>query len=139
MDWLKINLSKYNGDDIDIITIGFFRIQNTYYKKHFEQLINLFYDPEKIMLKESFNSLELAETYFPDLIARFRAAGIKDDTKENNVESIEQLDENLKLIETKENKGTSIKSSKKTIKKPLISENEAEYFLLENVFNLKFN
>jgi len=122
VNWLEVNLSFYNKDRIDINIIGAFSIQNGYFEKHYETVLKHFYDPKKITLKESFTVLELVKNYIPDLISRYGPIN----SEEKLIE--ETIDE--------ENNISKISSSKKIKKKPLVTDEDAEEFLLETVFNI---
>ena len=123
-NWLEVNLSFYNKDRIDINIIGAFSIQSGYFEKHYETLVKHFYDSKKITLKESFTVLELVKNYIPDLISRYGPINFK-----------EKLDVGQRTIEG-ENNISSVKTPKKTKKKTLVTDEDAEEFLLETVFNI---
>lgn len=137
--WLNTNLKTYLKDEIDFAIVGAFGLQFNQYENHGKTLVKHFYDPKKIVLRESFNVLELLQTYLPELTARYgitRERPQSDQQKEqpepeqnNSGPDIKDSQKNIdKEIELKKN-------TKKEKKPPVITELEAEEFLLTNVFN----
>lgn len=130
VNWLSINLSVYHKNEINVHTIGSFELQNEFYKSHFIELTDLFYSSEPIQLKEYYDLSELLKVFFSDLIARYDKA---------SNELLLKSDIELSQHEIKEDENTSKKETKtkKNLKKePLVSDQEAEEFLLKTVFNV---
>lgn len=141
-NWLSANLSLYNKEQVDIVIIGAFQIQNEFYKTHYTELINLFYVSKNLKLREYFNILELLNKYFPDLISRYglsnEALTIQSDYKIPQ----EELNENIKTEADDNDEKTAMREaiSKNKIKKePLITQKASDDFILESVFNVKLN
>lgn len=133
VNWLSVNLSIYHKNEIDMVTIGSFELQNELYKSHFIELINLFYPSELIQLKEYYDLSELLKTYFPDLMARY-------DKASNALLVKSHIDFSQHDFKEDQNKTTKEKKTiKKKKKKPLISDQEAEEFILKSVFNINFD
>jgi hypothetical protein len=139
-DWLSTNLNLYNKEQIDIVIIGAFQIQNEFYKSHFSELINLFYASKEFKLREHFNISELLNKYFPDLISRYglsnEALTIQSNSKIpqqelNETSEVEALDNNEKTIINETISKNKIK------KEPLITQKASDDFILESVFNVK--
>jgi hypothetical protein len=135
--WLKTNLKLFNKDKINIITIGSFEIQYECFQFHLKEFTKNFGSLTDIGFKINFTSYELVKGYIFDLVSRYGLAGEKS-ISNPKVETIELVEEAI----NKDNLGTkkSIdkkKSIKKVQKKPLLTENEIEDFLLESVFEVK--
>lgn len=133
VNWLSANLSVYHKNEIDINSIGSFELQNEFYKSHFVELIDLFYPSEPIQLKEYYDLSELLKVYFPDLMARYDKA---------SSELLVKSDIDLSQHEFKEDQKNTTKRKKTTNKRkkePLISDKEAEEFILKSVFNINFD
>ena len=132
-NWLSVNLGVYHKNEINVHTIGSFELQNEFYKAHFIELIDLFYASDPIQLKEYYDLSELLKVFFPDLIARYDKASnallLKSD--------IDLSQQEIKEGEKSPKKKTGAK--KKVKKEPLVSEQEAEEFLLKNVFHINFD
>ena len=129
-NWLNVHLELYNSDKIDIDISGSFQLQYSYYKKHFEDLIDQFYVGKEIFLKEIYPIDELMENHFPDLLARYSLASANSIKKEE-AEITEEY-----ICKTEE---VELKSKKSNIKKKIkvyITENEADEFVLKSVFNI---
>ncbi|WP_111710347.1 hypothetical protein [Lutibacter citreus] len=135
VNWLSINLKTFNRD-LNFGTIGIFEIQNEIYKTHFIELINCFYREEEFLLKQYYDLSEIIKIYIPDLISRIDQYNLEVPIK-STAEVLRQ-DEKVQLDKNKTKKSTN-KSKKRIKKEPLISEKEAENFLLTNVFNIKLN
>ena len=132
-NWLSVNLSVYHKNEVNVHTIGSFELQNEFYKSHFIELINLFYPSETIQLKEYYDLSELLKVYLPDLIARFDKA---------NNELLVNSDIDLFQHEFKKDQDKMTKekkTTKKRKKEPLVSDQEAEEFILKSVFNISFD
>jgi len=135
VNWLNENLSLYNNQ-IDITTKGLFEIQSELYKTHFIELINYFYPSVEIALKQYYDLSEIIKVYIPELISRlgqYSKELVIESTIDIPRQEIEQ-EEKSNLIEQKSESNPEPKEKIK--KEPLITEKEAEYFLLTNVFNL---
>lgn len=124
-NWLNMHLRLYNGDKINNFIVGAFQLQNSYYKKHFEDLIDHFYAEKDVIFKGFYNVQELVESYFPDLLARYGVAS------ENLTEKEEVLFPEGEFSETGE---SELQTKKK--KKVFITEKEADDFILESVFDI---
>ena len=139
INWLSENLSIYNKEKLDPTIIGLFEIQNEAYKKHLIELIDTFYSTSEIQLKEAYHLPELLKAYLPELISRFGKY-----SKTVNSSIIKINPDDFKDIEKTNQPLTNTivekiqKPIKKKIKKePLITDEEAEDFLLRTVFNMK--
>lgn len=139
VDWLSVNLSIYNKKNIDSFTIGLFEIQSELYKTHFFELVNYFYQSKKIILKPQYDVSELLKVYFPDLISRLELYG-KLYTIKSKIEIQHQefktKDENLPSSIKNITAKNQLETKGKLKKEPLISDKEAEEFILTKVFNL---
>lgn len=137
INWLSINFKNFNNGTIDFGTIGVFEIQNEIYKTHFIELINCFYPEGEYPLKQDYNLSEILKIYLPDLFSRL---GNYD--QELTIQSTINIPKQNTKVEEKEkvlDGKTESKPKKKLKKEPLITEKEAEDFLLTNVFNIKLN
>ena len=131
MNWLSANLSLYNTQT-DITTVGLFEIQSEIYKTHFIELINYFYPSEEIVLKQYYDLSEIVKVYIPDFISRLGQY-----SNELTIKSTIEIPDQETIEEQKP--GLNLEPTKKVKKEPLITEKEAEDFLLTAVFNIKLN
>lgn len=136
VNWLSTNLSLYN-EQIDITILGLFEIQNEIYKTHFIELIDYFYPSQEIVLKQYYDLSEIVKVYLPDFVSRYGK-----DIKELTIESIITIpQQEIKEAQTNtaiaQNPELDLKPTAKVKKEPLITEKEAEDFLLTHVFNIK--
>ncbi|MBP8792923.1 MAG: hypothetical protein KBE41_05725 [Lutibacter sp.] len=142
-EWLFLNLTKYNKKNIDTTTIGLFGIQSATYKTHFIELIDHFYQKTQIQLKDYYNLPELILVLIPDLLSRLELYG-SDFTNlpPTEIQQPEISTENTKSTATTNTTVATVavatvnQLKAKAKKKPLVSEKEAEEFLLSTVFNL---
>lgn len=88
-------------------------------------MIDLFYPSKPVQLKEYYDISELLEVYFSDLMAR--------NGKASN-ELLVKFDIDLSQHEFKKNQNKTTKRKKE----PLVSDKEAEEFILKSVFNINF-
>ncbi|UMB60854.1 hypothetical protein MHL31_01280 [Lutibacter sp. A80] len=135
VNWLSINLKTFNSN-LDFGTIGMFEIQNEIYKTHFIELINCFYTEKQFSFKKYYDLSEIIKIYIPDLISRIDQYNL-----EVPIEAtikVPKQDEKAEKDTIKTEKSQD-KPKKRIKKEPLISEKEAEDFLLTNVFNIKLN
>jgi hypothetical protein len=118
-NWMNTNLTQIVQTDDAVHGIFYMQCQN--YKKHFEVLVKHFYPSKDIIPKGNFNALELVDTYFPDIASQYN-----------------KPKETPEIIPTalKEEHDKNKPQQKKTEKKPLITEVEAEDMLLKRIFNL---
>ena len=135
VNWLSENLSLYDTQ-IDITTIGMFEIQSELYKTHFIELINYFYPSVEIALRQYYDLSEIVKVYIPDFISRWGQY-----SKELVIESTidipqQEIKDEEKNNFTELNPENNPELKKEIKKEPLITEKEAENFLLTNVFNL---
>jgi len=138
VNWLSINLSLYNNQ-IDMMTKGVFEIQSEIYKTHFIELINYFYPSEEIVLKQYYDLSEIIKVYIPDFISRLGQY-----SKEFIIESTidipqQEIKEDQKNSPIEQKPVLNLEPNKKDKKIPLITEKEAEDFLLTTVFNIKLD
>lgn len=129
-------MSLYN-EQIDITILGLFDIQNEIYKTHFIELIDYFYPSQEIVLKQYYDLSEIVKVYLPDFVSRYGK-----DIKELTIESIITIpQQEIKEAQTNtaiaQNPELDLKPTAKVKKEPLITEKEAEDFLLTHVFNIK--
>ncbi len=135
VNWLSNNLKTFNSN-LNFGTIGIFEIQNEIYKTHFIELINCFYRENEYPLKQYYDLSEIIKIYIPDLISRIDQYNL-----EVPIEAtikVPKQDEKAEEDTIKSEKSSN-KPKKRIKKEPLISEKEAENFLLTNVFNIKLN
>jgi len=132
--WLFNHLALYIENKVNIEIQGDFQLQYNYYKKHLADLVKHFYPSNDYKFREGYDVMEILEFYLPDLLARVGKEKKEtiDKIASSNTEIIE--DENS----TKTNEVKGIKGKVKRRKKePLISEKDAENFILESVFNVR--
>lgn len=134
MSWLSANLITYNKDKIDINTVGLFEIQREIYSSHFEELINCFYNPEEVELRPYYDISEIVNIYIPDLVSKIDQYTVKLPMETIIGISTQEIIDSKEVDSTEKNE-TKLKV--KTKKEPLITEKEAEDFLLNTVFNIK--
>lgn len=123
--WLTKNLSKYMTDKVDDTIFSIFQIQFINSKYHFEELIKHFYPTKDLIPIGIFDVMEMIEEHFPNLLAKYSRA--------DNVNSSEATENTV----AQNPESNTPKSSKKVKKKPLITKEEADTFLLKSVFNVK--
>lgn len=142
-DWLSTYLTDYDKEEIGVSSIGIFEIQNHLYKSHFKELIEQFTELHNTPLKPEYTISELLLEWFPDLISRYNCS--KTPSNERNEEETEKLKEREELENiTSETTSKTIQLEttnvdEKVKKEPLITEKEAEDFLLELVFSVTVN
>jgi hypothetical protein len=99
-------------------------------------LINCFYTEKQFSFKQYYDLSEIIKIYIPDLISRIDQYNLEIPIQ-STTEVIKQ-DKKVEVDTIKTEKAPN--KGKKSIKKePLISEKEAENFLLTHVFNIKLN
>jgi len=121
------------------MTKGVFEIQSEIYKTHFIELINYFYPSEEIVLKQYYDLSEIIKVYIPDFISRLGQY-----SKEFIIESTidipqQEIKEDQKNSPIEQKPVLNLEPNKKDKKIPLITEKEAEDFLLTTVFNIKLD
>lgn len=111
-NWIHQNISTKSDKQISNSLVAIFELQYKGYKKHFEKLVQHFYPNKEELPKGNFNVVETIEKYFPNLF---------NEQKDTKITAI--------VIPTKA-------TTQKDKKQLLITEQEAEAFLLESVFNI---
>lgn len=129
--WTNENLSFQTKLQQDDKTSTIFQIQFSTFKTHFEKLIKHFYPNKEELPSSNFNILDTIETHFPDLFERYNR---------NDSIAIAKPKDGLKNSELN-NKGKKIiaVASKEDKKKLIITEKQADEFILESVFYINKN
>jgi len=122
-NWTNDNLESQTTLIVDDSTRTVFELQFKTIKDHFKKLIKHFYPNREDLLSTDLNVIETLETYFPDLLGRYK----KD---EDNTKIIEQ--------QTRSKSTKIVDASKEDKKQFLITEKQAEDFILKSVFNIDF-
>lgn len=117
-NWINIDLHKSSPTQINGTFKGVLKLQYSAYKEHLGKLIKHFYPNREEFPENDINIIEELEKHFPNLLK-----------KEKGINSYEVAT----LFKIK--KTESIKSKKKE----LLSDKDANMFLLESVFNLKIS
>jgi hypothetical protein len=123
-DWLVKNLDKKMSNKVDKTMSGLFKIQLSISKNHFEELIKHFYPTKDLIPKGIFNIMEMIKELFPNLLEKF------------SISDAQSASVTVKIDVAKDKKA-NIKVDKPTKKKPLITNEEADIYLLENIFNVR--
>jgi hypothetical protein len=132
-NWMNMNLNQMIS--IDDTLKGLVQLQFKHYKKHFEDLLKQFYPSKDKVPQGNFNIKEIIETYFPEVTRQY-------DTVNKKVTSSPAILSYIENIKDRNSKNTRedvihTQPTKKLKKQPLITEKEAEDFLLESVFKVK--
>ena len=130
-DWLNQNIDKFMSKKLDLTISGYFLIQTNYLKSHYKNILNHFYKEKDEIPRGSFDVLKTIEVQFPELFKSFKRIEKNNSGPEKKNTNQIQLD-NIATASTKLKTGYERKK-----KVPLISNDEAEGFILEAVFNLK--
>ncbi|WP_170309803.1 hypothetical protein, partial [Seonamhaeicola maritimus] len=122
-DWMYTHLATHIKDVTHVKDL--FYLQFVYYKKHFEAVVKTFYPNRAAIPKGNFNAHKMMDTYFSDI--------------NNSLKVIATAPETSNVIVQNKSLHTTIKTSKKPakkVKKPLVTEVEAERLLLHTFFNI---
>lgn len=112
------DLESRSSTQINNIFKGALRMQYSAYKEHLGKLIKHFYPNKSELPETNINILEILEEQFPNLLKKDK--GIF----------------NIDVARLPKYKRIGLNKTKKD---PLLTEKDAEMFLLESVFNLKIN
>jgi len=142
-NWLRLNTATYKRihKQIDLSIKGHFEMQYRLYELHFTELINRFYKGKELNLKESFTEEELMNC-IQDLMMRLQLFEeelvIDRSTQKNQNELLKENSVNLNSTLNTQTATTVNKQQNTTKKKkrPMVTEQEAQYFLLTSVFNV---
>ena len=119
--WTNDNLESQATLKVDDITRTVFELQFKTIKDHFKKLIKYFYPNKEELLNTDLNLIKTLETYFPELLGRYK--------KDEDASKI-----NEQQIQSKSTK--IVDASKEGEKQFLITEEQAEDFILESVFGI---
>ena len=122
-NWMKDNLKVYMESELDLDAYSVFGVQFNQLTKHFLEVYKIYGKAHEVALTESYSIEMIVNYYLPDLIARY-------------IKFVEKVP--FEIVKEGIIESTSTKH-KKPKKKVLITEKEAENFLLETVFNIKIN
>lgn len=130
-NWMYKNHQKVFGTDKRLNSILFLQLEN--YKKHYETFVSTFYISKKTVPIGNFKTNYIVDTIFPDLAKSFSKNSISEIIREQQ-ESIDiSVKKDYKQVFINKEK---IQGDKKTIKKRLVTEEEAEKLLLKVYFNI---
>ncbi|WP_299385843.1 hypothetical protein [uncultured Lacinutrix sp.] len=123
VNWLSLNIEKLDPKDLKFK--GLFISQHEYYKQHLEDFIRNFY-PDKTHIPDSkFDILKHIELNFKDLTnIPFNSEILPEKTKDVFTTLINEKQKEVKQVKVK------------VKKKVLVTEQEAEDFILRTVFNI---
>lgn len=135
---LSSKLRFYFKDTVDFVTISSFELQFDIYKNHLVEMKNRFYKEKEVIVKEYYELDEIVLTYLPDFLSRL---GIyyNEQTKKSTIEFKPSIIEEEKDIQEQEESDKSKVPKKRVKKEPLVTDQEAEDFLLTTVFNVKLD
>lgn len=115
-NWMYTHVHKVVKTEDDVC--GLFYLQSLNYKKHFDNLVKNFYPTKETNPNVNVNALELIETYFPEITKKHNTTQKPHTINQVNFEDANEL------------------SLKKNKKQPIITEAEAEFILLHQLFNV---
>ena len=128
--WLLENLAKYRNPEDDLDVNSIFNVQWNQFAHHFLELFGAFGEKHNYVITEFYTIPEFMGKYLPDFVQRYT----------NFVERFPFPEGAKDFIETVTKKRQQTKKPKKKKEKPvLITDAEADLFLLETVFNVKFD
>jgi len=125
-DWMNKNLNTFISTPTKEVKNSF-QYQSDYFSKHFEYLKKHFFQINRNIQDRNIDILQQIETNFPELNNTLTTK-FKTDVFQNNKKK--NIENNSDYLNTKK------ESCKKKKKTSIITETEAEYYLLKNVFNV---
>lgn len=128
--WFTEHLETYFEVEGDTEAYGIFGNQWNHFSIHFLELFSAFGKGNNYEITDFYSIEEFVGKYLPDFVGRYKKFSQKFpfDNQEDDV------------IETTPNTKTKSRKQKKKKEKPvLIADEEADLFLLETVFNVKFD
>ena len=134
-NWLQLNTANYKHihKQFDLTTKGSFATQYELFSYHFNELIDRFYKGKELNFKESFTVEELVKNYLQDFLTRFQQAeeGLTADqpTQENQKELLKAT-----TVDSQDRRQQN--QTKKKKKRPMVTDQEAQDFLLTSVFTV---
>ena len=131
-DWMYTNRKKFINTDERLD--GILHIQNKRFEKHFTSLVEIFYK-NKIPPKAKYNFQKIIDDFYPKL--NFDFTEFIKPTKSASISEINKQEKGIKNDNT--SKTSNVIDNEKTIKKPLITEQEAEQVLLKKYFGINLN
>jgi|GEM_PF-6404548 len=134
-NWIRNNTSQIRNLDNKIL--GIFTIQFNSYRKHFEDFVKQFYPNQKIMPNDRLDVLHLIKTNFKNIKSDINLTVTKEISELNSKKeypiSSNDFFDNL-LEKTKEyNPNKTVKPKQKI----LVSEQQAEKAILNQIFNIQ--
>lgn len=124
-NWFHTDLESNTAIKLDNQLSGLFLMQHQGYKKHFEKLVKHFYPKKEHLPSGNFNVEKTIEKYFPELLKKYT---VEKSERKSIVNTHNESEPNT----------DSQKQVAKEKKQPIISDNDAEQFLLKSVFNVNF-
>lgn len=126
--WMADNIETTVVKDLNTKAINSFKEQSECYRIHLADIKSHFQNEEIVVLRESTVSNDSIEEYIPKLMEQIQSLDEKIDMKTALLDSI------VKEVTSEAVKSNPEKVAQK--KKLLISQNEADEFILRTVFNL---
>ncbi len=131
-DWTHENLTKNDIQNLNDTIKGLFLMQKMSYKSHFESIIKHLYPTKQELPRGNFNVIKTIETHFPDLLKKYDREQLNTTINPVTINVIKTNQSALtatQIIDISEPKRLSKKQ-------PLITEIEAETFLVKSVFGI---
>ena len=132
-EWFKNNVKKYN-EDVNLSLIGSFNFQLQFFVGHLKDVCNYFGSFLDLEKEFDFSKERFVVQYLPDILARY--SRIENSLVEdiNEEPKKEKTNNEVDLIEKKENSKNDKKSSKK--QNPQLDIEEVEIIILTKIFNV---
>lgn len=131
-NWLIQNVDAFKTGEEFLEISASLRFQSDYLNKHLEELLEHFFDGKELFVKLEFSKQELMEYYIPDVVSRFAR---QNKVLNENVRSGSDIQKSEALEHSTAQK-TGV-PTKKTKRKLIITEEQADRFILETVFHIK--